>query len=374
MSKDEKLDLKNFKKEYPFATKTDFDEVARKISSYSLIDNENAWKAIVAKSQNKRKTLFVPSLNSWLKYGAAASVIIASSIYFFTKDLNLEPVKENTPTIVKTSIQPGSDKAILVLANGKQVALGKGESYKSGDVRSNDEEITYGKASDKRELQYNYLIVPRGGTFTINLSDGTRVWLNSESKLKYPTAFIDGEPRKVELVYGEAYFEVDPSTKHKRAHFQVYHTEQEIEVLGTQFNIKAYKNESNILTTLVEGKVDVSYKNMHRKLVPSQQSDLDLTSRNFKISTVDVSRTVAWKDGLFYFEDESIDNILRTMSRWYDFEYKFTTESSKNTRFTGVIKKKKNLQEILDIISRTSNIKYSINSKNDIYEVVITSK
>ncbi len=89
---------------------------------------------------------------------------------------------------------------------------------------------------------------------------------------------------------------------------------------------------------------------------------------------VDVSRATAWKEGMFFFEDEPIDNILRTMSRWYNFDYKFLTESSKNTRFTGVIKKKKNLEEILNIISRTSNIKYSINSKNDINEVIITSK
>lgn len=374
LSKDEKLDLKNFKEEYPFAKKIDFETVVNRMSSYSLIDKDKAWKSVLNKSEKKKIVPFVKSFNNWYKYGAAAALIIASSIYFFKSNLSVAIDKEETSKIVKTSIKPGTDKAILVLASGEEVSLGKGEHYNTKNTSSNGDEITYAKSSNKNELLYNYLIVPRGGTFTINLSDGTKVWLNSESKLKFPVAFVDGQLRQVELLYGEAYFEVDSSTKHKGSHFLVSHMEQKVEVLGTEFNIKAYQNESIVATTLVNGKVDVSYKNVHKKLIPSQQSDLDLTSNSFKISMVDVSRATAWKEGMFFFEDEPIDNILRTMSRWYNFDYKFLTESSKNTRFTGVIKKKKNLEEILNIISRTSNIKYSINSKNDINEVIITSK
>lgn len=376
LTDDEKSLLQNFKKEYPFAGQTNFDFIVGKISNYSLIDKEKAWQKIASKSNKRNVFSLNKKKGSWLRYAAAALIVVSLSVYFFRKDAFVNPADTHETVVIDIPvIKPGTNKAVLVLAGGEQVVLGKGKSYKNASAASSGEEITYKNSlSKKGDKLFNYLIVPRGGNFTISLSDGTKVWLNSESKLKFPVAFTKGESRDVELLYGEAYFEVSPSIKHQGTHFFVHNNKQQVEVVGTQFNIKAYPDENNVFTTLVEGKVTVSTDQQTEKLVPGQQSQLNLKYKSFKISQVDVSRSIAWKEGVFYFEDESIENILRTMSRWYDFEYKFKSETLKNSRFTGLIKKRKNLEDILNVISRTSNIKYSINSKNDVNEVIISSK
>lgn len=375
LTDDEKSLLKNYKKEYPFAGQTNFDFIVSKISNYSLIDKEKAWQKIASKSNKRNVFSLNEKKDSWMRYAAAALIVVSLSVYFFRKHAFVNPVDTHETVAVDPVIKPGTDKAILVLAGGEQIILGKGKSYKNASAISSGEEITYNNSlSKKGDKLFNYLIVPRGGNFTISLSDGTKVWMNSESKLKFPVTFTKGESRNVELLYGEAYFEVSPSSKHQGTHFFVHNNKQQVEVVGTQFNIKAYPDENNVFTTLVEGKVNVSTDQHTEKLIPGQQSQLNLKNKSFKISYVDVSRSIAWKEGVFYFEDESIENILRTMSRWYDFEYRLKSETLKDSRFTGLIKKRKNLEDILNIISRTSNIKYSINSKNNVNEVIISSK
>jgi transmembrane sensor len=355
-------------KQYILDHLTKEEHIKERHTLISQIDVKKDLKKVHSKIKVPVRKLYL-----W-RYAAAAAVVgIAASVYFYKGDV-ISVQQENIPVIV-TNIKPGTDKAVLVLASGQEVTLGKGTHYHTKNVNSNGEEISYNsKNPDSKSAAYNYLIIPRGGNFTITLSDGTKVWLNSESKLKFPVAFAEGESRKVELMYGEAFFDVSSSTKHKGAHFQVYHNKQEVEVLGTEFNIKAYPDESNIYTTLVQGKVKVSFEGQQENLIPNQQSNLNLNTNKFKVSTVDVSRSTAWKQGVFYFENEPIENILKTMSRWYDFEYKFNAEGLKSTKFTGIIKKNKNLEDILNIISRTSNIKYSINSKNNVNEVIISSK
>lgn len=309
------------------------------------------------------------------QYAAAASLLLFATVPFLLKE-NSNSDKSSPKTVVENAAIPaGTDKATLTLEDGTIVDLEKNKNYTSDNAVSNGTDIVYKSSNHSaNKVSYNTLTIPRGGQYHLILQDSTVVWLNSESQIRFPVAFQNGSSRKVELIYGEAYFNVSPSTKHKGAHFEVYHDKQEVEVMGTEFNIKAYPNENNIYTTLVEGKVAVRFEGKNKNLIPNQQSKLNLTDKSFKISNVDVSQSIAWKEGLFYFEDEPIENILRTMSRWYDFEYKFKNESLKKERFTGLIKKRKNLQDILNIISRTSNIKYSINPKNNVNEVTITSK
>ena len=165
---------------------------------------------------------------------------------------------EATPILNKEDIiTTGSDKAVLTLEDGSNIELEKGKAFKTNVVNSNGEKLVYNK-TNQTKITYNYLTIPRGGQYFVKLSDGTEVWLNSESQLKFPVAFIKGQTREVTLVYGEAYFAVSPSTNHNGATFKVMNQGQEVEVLGTEFNIKAYKDEINIYTTLVEGKVTVS--------------------------------------------------------------------------------------------------------------------
>ncbi|HUH46428.1 MAG TPA: FecR family protein, partial [Arenibacter sp.] len=199
----------------------------------------------------EKRTVRLKKMRRMISYAAAAVVTGLLVTGYFLKDNMLTRPIETKPRIVNNNIDAGSDKATLTLGDGSQVVLGKGTTYSTQNVRSNGEEIVYGTAeSDITKVVYNFLTVPRGGQFHVVLSDGTEVWLNSESQLKYPVNFKKGMTRQVELVYGEGYFIVSPSTAHGGAKFVVFNQFQEIEVLGTEFNIKAYKDEPEIYTTL----------------------------------------------------------------------------------------------------------------------------
>jgi len=213
------------------------------------------------------------------------------------------------------------------------------------------------------------LTVPRGGQYVVELSDGTKVWLNSESQLKYPVSFIEGQSREVELAYGEAYFDVSPSSKHKGAKFKVFNQFQEIDVLGTEFNIKAYKGESNVYTTLLEGKISVSIDNKNLGLKPNQQLDLDINNNTSTIKTVDVYNEVSWKDGVFSFESKTLEEVMKVFSRWYDIEIVFKNNSIKNEEFVGILRKNKNLETILKSFKNYDVIKnFEIEDKKVVLE------
>tara|TARA_R110002073_G_scaffold331683_1_gene516752 strand:- start:242 stop:1408 length:1167 start_codon:yes stop_codon:yes gene_type:complete len=292
------------------------------------------------------------------KYAAAAVVVgIMVSAYLFKDNKFNNPV-EITPIIVNNSIESGTDKATLTLEDGSQVALEKGDSFQTQNANSNGEELVYEAGSRKaKEIGYNYLTIPRGGQFFVKLADGTQVWLNSESQLKYPVAFLEGVDREVELVYGEAYFDVSPSSDHKGSKFRVFNQSQEIEVLGTEFNLKAYKDETNIYTTLVEGKVAVNFENRIQQLLPNQQSNFNLNSNSITIKKVDVYSEISWKDGIFSFEDVSLEEIMKVLSRWYDIEVVFGNENLKNEEFIGLLRKDQNIEKIISTIKGFGIIK-----------------
>ncbi|MBJ6369393.1 FecR family protein [Snuella sedimenti] len=297
------------------------------------------------------------------KYAVAASILLLVSLTIFLNRNESKPNKVD-PTVVNTPIEPGTDKATLTLEDGTVVALEKGNSFQTQNANSNGEEIIYKDGKGKvKELVYNYLTIPRGGQFHIVLSDGTEVWLNSESQLKYPIDFIEGNKREVELVYGEAYFDVSPSALHKGAKFKVINQSQEVEVLGTEFNIKAYKDESNIYTTLVEGSVVVDNGNLKHNLTPNQQYILNPNTNNFSVAEVDVKTVTSWKDGVFSFIDVPLKDIMKVVSRWYDVDVVFENKTLESIEFIGVLDKKISIDEILSIIKSTSINDYNINKK-----------
>lgn len=345
-------------KNYIIKNLTDKSLIEERLSLAKQINKKADWKKVKSK-------INVPVRKLYWRYAAVAAVIVGaltSSRIF----LNIPPV--NTPIIVNNNInniKSGTDKAILTLENGEEVALEKGTNLKTQDATSNGKEIVYEtKKRNTKEVAYNYLTIPRGGQFFIKLSDGTEVWLNSESKLKYPVSFIDGAIRKVELVYGEAYFEVSPSTEHSGTKFMVVHNEHEIEVLGTEFNIKAYQDETNIITTLVHGTVNINYQGEKYLLNPNQQSNLDRTTNEILISKVNVDNDILWRKGVFSFNDKSLNEIMKVLSRWYDVDVEFATEELGNVRFNGVLNKNQQLEEILQTIQTTNYINtYEIKNK-----------
>jgi transmembrane sensor len=284
----------------------------------------------------------------------AASVMLLISItLLFNKN---DTAKINTPTVATKDILIGSDKATLTLEDGSVVALEKGKAYTTGNVSSNGEKLVYNSKNQNQTIANNFLTIPRGGQFFVQLADSTKVWLNSESQLKYPVAFVDGETRQVELLYGEAYFEVSPSTKHKGSKFKVKTQMQNVEVIGTQFNIKAYKDETNIYTTLVEGKVAISNAKRRELLAPNQQSKISLSSSDISIATVDVYNETSWRKGLFVFKGMPLKDISKVLSRWYDVDIEFADPVLGSVKFNGVLNKNQKLEEILTTIKNINFI------------------
>jgi len=311
----------------------------------------------------KDKKVF--KLKRILKYSRYAAVIVGIMflVYFFHDDFFNKPI-ENAPEIVNNKIEPGTDKATLTLEDGDVIVLEQGSTYQTHNVSSDGKEIVYDSQTKSEKIAYNYLTIPRGGQFHVVLSDGTKVWLNSETELKYPVSFIDGEIREVELIYGEAYFDVSPSTEHKGSKFKVLNKSQQIEVLGTQFNVKAYKEENTIYTTLVEGKVVVNIGPNSKTLKPSQQSNLNINNSNIVVSNVNVYNEISWKDGLFIFQGKSLEEITKVLSRWYNVDFVFLKESIKDKKFNGSLNRSLKINEILDMIKKFDKIEnYEIKDK-----------
>lgn len=295
------------------------------------------------------------------KYAVAASIALLILLNF--KNHKSEEHEVLPLVIDAKAISIGTDKAILTLADGTLVDLESGESYKTSHVNSNGKKIIY-DADEKNasEVVYNYLTIPRGGQFFLKLSDGTQVWLNSESQLKYPVNFISGKTREVELVYGEAYFDVSPSSSHKGAKFKVISQFQNINVMGTEFNVKAYHTENEIVTTLVEGKVEIEQEKNRLFLKPNQKSILNKNNDVFEVKDVDVSLEVSWIKGLYTFDDVSLAEIMTTLSRWYDFEVVFKNPEQQNYVFTGVLERSKSIQDVLKNLEATGEIYFEINN------------
>lgn len=261
------------------------------------------------------------------------------------------------------SIVPGSNKAVLILDDGSQHDLTSGQNTiidaDGAKIKNSGNSLEYvGSSGQTTEPKYNTLKIPRGGEYFIVLSDSTRVWLNSETILRFPVQFA-GDIRRVELS-GEAYFEV---AKNAEVPFVVVSDNQQIKVLGTQFNVSSYPDDQQISTTLVEGKVDVSLAGnpeTHIVLKPSEQCQFSKENNQMAKRIVDVTPFVAWKDGRFVFHDQPLQDIMKTLSKWYDVEVVFANEGDKSLRFTGNLERYAEFGSILAKIERTNEVEFEI--------------
>lgn len=331
------------------------------------LGKRNVLNRIEELKQKKRRII------QWNAMKYAAIFIIVFGLGFILIVDNKPPKIEENPRGVantESKILPGSSKAILTLDNGVEVMLDKDKPAKLKGIAHNGEQLVY-KSDPARgdDLQYNLLTIPRGGQFFLRLSDGTKVWLNSDSKLKYPVNFIKGQPRIVELEYGEAYFDVSKSTEHDGASFLVKSGMQEIQVLGTAFNLKAYNNENEIVTTLVEGSLSVSNGAEKVIIKPSEQAIVREKNTNIDIKEVtDIFNEIAWKEGYFSFKSMSMKDIMITLSRWYDADYSFKDAKKENIIFTGVLNRQNSIEQILNHIQKTNEINYKIYEKTIVIE------
>ena len=300
---------------------------------------------------------------NWYKYAAAAIILIAFSVgfYFYTSVKEQHFVKDS---YAGKDIAPGSNKAILTLADGSKISLTDAVdgqlATQSGIVitKAADGQLVYtvndAQSNNSGALAYNTITTPRGGQHIINLPDGTRVWLNSESSVKFPVSFTNLKERKVELI-GEAYFEVSPN---KSQPFSVRSNEQIVKVFGTHFNVMAYSNERNMETTLLEGKVSVKSGAKETFIKPGQQVQLKAGEMNV-LNNADVDAVVAWKNQVFQFDNTDIDKVLRQIERWYDVDVTYSGTRT-DVSFTGVIPRNVNVSRILKALEQTCGLKFEI--------------
>lgn len=295
----------------------------------------------------------------WLWQAAAAILFLAAGIggYRHWSERRQNPVARVKSTPLQ-DVLPGSNKATLTLANGATILL---DSARSGPlaqqggvsvVKPDSGKLTYSASQGRpNEVLYNQLTTPRGGQYQLTLPDGSRVWLNAASSIRYPTAFI-GQTREVEIS-GEAYFEIEKNTKMP---FVVKAGQTHTTVLGTSFNINAYGDEDRVITTLLEGAVKFGNGHDEKLLHPGQQAILQESTKRTQEATggvtvqdADTWQAVAWKNGQFDFDNKNLSVILRQISRWYDVDVSYPSTND-GTKFGGGISRRLNLSHVLRLL------------------------
>lgn len=320
---------------------------------------QSIWMGI---SSDIDPVVITPTFRLWKPIAAAASVILVASIGLYI--YRSSAVKQNLDQVaIENHIVPGNNRAVLTLSDGSKIDL---TEAKSGDLALQGS-VRISKASDGQlvyqfgnaingESGFNTVSTPIGGQYQVALPDGSKVWLNAASSLKFPVSFTSPTERKVELT-GEAYFEV---AKDKLHPFLVSSSGQTVEVLGTHFDVNAY-GDAGVKTTLLEGSVKVSAGNKNIKLVPGQQSRL--ASGALSMSSVDAEDAVAWKNGYFSFASEDLETIMKSVSRWYDVEVVYNDEEVKKFTFWGTVSRFAKVGDVLRVLERTEKIHFRIEGK-----------
>nr|WP_121273219.1 FecR family protein [Pedobacter schmidteae] len=303
---------------------------------------------------------------SWRLVAAAAAVLfcLGTALYFYSH----KTTSEKTDRFAG-DVKPGGNRAFLTLSDGSKISLtdaANGELARQANIsitKAKDGQLVYevkGAEGNDHKTTFNTIETPRGGQYQIKLPDGTIVWLNASSVLRYPTVFT-GSSRTVELK-GEAYFEV---AKSKYRTFKVKSGLQELQVLGTHFNVSAYIDDIAVKTTLLEGSVMVSGNNttggaQDVVLKPGQQSSF--SARGLRVSLADTEESVAWKNGYFKFNDEHIESILKKVSRWYDTDIEYEGKMTDKI-FNGKISRYSNVSKVLELLELTGAIHFKIEGR-----------
>lgn len=371
LTKSEESELANWTNENPI-NKEFFHEIRNSRNYQKWVkEQEEAeirknWEYILQIIQKDKKQILLRKIGKYAA-GILLPLLIAGGSYYF-----LKPAPDQTMIIQTSEIKSGSSQALLILNNGQSISLdAKNEIYlreKDGTtIQKTEGKLNY-SSTEKRKSDtplFNVIQIPKGGEYNLVLSDGTRVYLNSVSELRYPVRF-NGVVREVQLK-GEAYFEVS----HSKTPFIVKTKEMNVEVQGTSFNVNAYENTGKTITTLVEGKVKIETKDklsINKILSPDEQAVFDLSDKSVKVDKVDVSLYTGWKEGKFIFHNEKLKNIMDVLTRWYSAEVLFMNRSAEDLRFSGSIDRYGDISQILEIIKSTNKVKITVNKTVIVFE------
>lgn len=332
--------------------------LGEKLSEFEDYSPDEAWR-FVSRSIREEKTKKL-SLR-WVARYAAVIIVLVGSIsvlkYFIETELN-DTIAETHVT----DLSPGNAKALLILSDGQEIKL---DSYPDSCIHTqdgvllinNDNIIHYTEQQDapsKPNVEWHTIKIPRGGEYILSLGDGTRVWLNSDTEIRYPVKF-PAEKREVFLI-GEAYFDVQQDIDKP---FVVNTKGMDVKVLGTSFNVMAYPDEKSVHTTLVEGLVEVlSLEEEAIRIYPGQQAILD--KDGLYVNEVNTKLFTSWKDGKFTFKSEPLESVTRKLARWYNVDFVFLDSSIKNRCFTGYVPRYENVRNVFEMLEYTSNVEFII--------------
>jgi ferric-dicitrate binding protein FerR (iron transport regulator) len=327
---------------------------------HQQVDQEKAWQTIRQKTGRRKPLMYFTK--RWAGIAAIALVLLGIGWAISTTNKKAEITK---PIAIVPQIERGN-KAVLILSDGNQLLLdntGDTLLQETGGVNIRNkagEMLAYSSSENPMKAQtLNTLIIPAGARYQVQLSDGTQVWMNSASQLEYPVAFAKGE-RKVKLT-GEAFFEV---SKDAACPFIIEANGYEVKVLGTAFNVSAYATDAFMETTLVSGSVKVTSKNGEVvRLEPDQMLRINNQNQTADLEKVDTRFYTSWKDGILYFDNLPMEELARRLERWYDVKIVFSNEKTKQLRFSGAMENSRNIQFLLNLISQTTNIKFSQHEK-----------
>lgn len=337
-----------------------FEKIQREVRSseelpvFCRLDEEEAWERFRRSRGRRRGKRLVA-----LRYAAAVAVLVgvALSVWIY---------KDGGPSHEETAIVPGSPKATLTVASGESVVLGDGGAEKVVEVtsgrqakRSGDSLIYAATRPATGAEEFNTLSIPKGGEFKLVLSDGTMVYLNAATRLRYPVAF-GGNERRVRLE-GEAYFEV---ARDSARPFYVEAGDLRVRVYGTSFNVNTQR-EGETQAVLVEGRVGVKVAGMVEEveMKPGELLRYDRGTGTLSVKSVDTRQYVAWKDGYFAFEDATLEEIMQKLALWYNVEVFFQSEEAKRFVFTGFMRKYEQIDTILAAVRDVTGVRYSISGR-----------
>lgn len=330
-----------------------------KLEVYSLFNKEEVWQSIDNKLFETKTISFFP--RKFMRYAAILlPIMIAVGIAWYYTSPTEEPELVN----IDESVKPGTQKATLVLADGERIDLEDKDVFselEQGDIKvTNTQNSLMYKSLEKVKSNatqiFNELITPRGGTYSITLSDATEVILNAGSTLRFPVDFTDS----VRNVYldGEAHFKVS----HNGKPFIVSCNDMDVSVLGTTFNVSAYNDEQEIEATLVEGKIKVGWNNddalESRILEPDDQATISKDDLSIEINEVNTSVYTSWTQGKFEFNKDNLEVVMKRLARWYDFDYEFENISAKNYHFTARINNDESISTILEMLEMTTDVSF----------------
>lgn len=337
----------------------------------ALPDEQQRLKAIYARVKAEiggQQTTPAKTKRIWYAVAgiAAAFALLMGSLLYFNREQSLPGIQKD----LIAQVEAGSNKAILTLSDGSKVDLSgtkQGQIKDQSGISANytaDGRIAY-NPSQTAALSYNTIETPKGGEYRIELPDGTKVWLNAASSLKYPVTFTNSKERRVELT-GEAYFEVAHNPK---LPFRVITANQTVEVLGTHFNINSYADEGKTTTTLAEGSVRVASGEKQNTLKPGQQAILQAKG-NIAVSAADMESALAWKNGNIIFKSADLQSIMRQVARWYNIKVLYEGKPS-NRQFTGGMPRSTRLSVLLDVL-KDSNINFRMEETADGKTLIVT--